>query len=69
MKFNLLNNGYITTSGTVSFDVESIEKILAVSGTVTISGSNNDAIWIYGDIVDRIGTYQIHYYFLSYYFL
>ena len=65
MKFNLLETGYITASGTVAITVEDIEKILSVSGTVTISGAGNDNIWISGDLVDRIGTYQIRYYFNS----
>jgi len=65
MKFNLLETGYVTASGTVPFDVESMADILSISGTVTISGVNDDSFWICGDIVDRIGTYQIRYYFDS----
>jgi len=65
MKFNLLDYGYITASGTPSLDVEAVQNILAVTGTTVLSGSMDHNLTIYGDIVDRIGTYQIRYYFDS----
>ncbi len=65
MKFNLLNNSYVTVSGTVEFTVEDMINILAVSGTVTISGSGSDSVWIDCDLVDRIGIDEIRYYFNS----
>ena len=65
MKFNLLETGYLTVSGTVYVSLENMSHILSASGTVTISGSGGDNISFYGDIVDRIGVYQIRYYFNS----
>ena len=65
MLFNLLENGYVTASGTMPFSLQTISEILSVSGTLTISGSNDDSFWIYGDIVDRIAVSQIRYYFDS----
>ena len=63
MKFNLLINSYITSSGTVSMTVEDMINILSVSGTVNISG--NDSVYIDCDLVDRIGIDEIRYYFDS----
>jgi len=65
MKFNLLDYGYITTSGTVSFSLEDMENILSVSGTTAISSSNDDNVWIFTNIVDRIAIDEIRYYFDS----
>ena len=65
MKFNLLEISYVTYSGTVFMSLEDIANILSTNGNVTISGSGDDNIWIFGDIVDRISVYQIRYYFNS----
>ncbi len=65
MKFNLLDNSYITSSGTITLTVEDMVNLLVVSGTVTISGSGNDNTWIDCDLVDRIGIDEIRYYFDS----
>ena len=54
MKYNLLDNSYITSSGTITLTVEDMINILSVSGTVTISGSGNDNVWIDCGLVDRI---------------
>ena len=65
MKFNLLETGYLTVSGTIYLSLEDMSHILSASGTVTISGAGGHNITFYGDIVDRIGTYQFRYYFTS----
>ncbi len=65
MKFNLLETGYLTVSGTVYLSLEDMSYILSASGTVTVSGSGGDNITFYGDIVDRISIDQIRYYFTS----
>jgi hypothetical protein len=65
MKYNLLDNGYITSSGTITLTVEEMVNLLVVSGTVTISGSGNDNVWIDCDLVDRIGIDETRYYFDS----
>jgi hypothetical protein len=65
MKFNLLDNSYITSSGTITLTVEDMSNLLVVSGTVTISGSGNDNVWIDCGLVDRVSIDEIRYYFDS----
>jgi len=68
MKYNLLENSYVSSNtiiGNVSLSVENVENILALNGAVTISGADNDILCIDVDMGDRIAIYQMRYYFDS----
>ena len=68
MKYNLLENSYVspnTIIGNVSLSIEDVENILTISGAVTISGTNDDVLCIEADMGDRIAIYQMRYYFDS----
>ncbi len=68
MKYNLLENSFISVHGNVSLSIEDVENIIdstTTSGVVTISGTNNDIFFIESDLGDRIAIDQVRYYFDS----
>jgi len=65
MKFNLLETGYVTVSGTPYICLTDMQYILAGNGSTVISGTSDHDLFIDCDIVDRINVYQIRYYFNS----
>lgn len=68
MKYNLLENSYVspnTDMGNVSLSIENVENIISISGSVTISGVNDDIFCIDSDLGDRVAIDQIKYYFSS----
>jgi len=65
MKFNLLETGYVTVSGTPYICLTDIQDILSLDGSTVISGTSDHDLYVDCDIVDRISIYQIRYYFNS----